>query len=205
MNLLKFACVAVLAATLAVPATAAAPALTVSGENLYDGDGPWTLGWTFTTAGPLTISALGAYDFGGDGFQQSHDVGIWTTSGTLLATATVSSGNTLIGGFRYTSLASNLTLAAGTYVVGAADMGVGDSYSFDGIVTMLDGITYGESRYGFGGGLALPVGHVDRLGYFGGNFLVGNSVPEPATWALMIGGFVMVGAAARRRRGTVAA
>ena len=34
-----------------------------------------------------------------------------------------------------------------------------------------------------------------------------NAVPEPATWALMIGGFVMVGSAMRRgvsRRGTVA-
>lgn len=30
-------------------------------------------------------------------------------------------------------------------------------------------------------------------------------VPEPATWALMIGGFAMVGFAARRRRTTVAA
>ncbi len=33
----------------------------------------------------------------------------------------------------------------------------------------------------------------------------GATVPEPATWALMIGGFAMVGAAARRRRQPLAA
>jgi len=31
------------------------------------------------------------------------------------------------------------------------------------------------------------------------------SVPEPASWALMIGGFGMVGATMRRRRQTMAA
>ena len=30
-----------------------------------------------------------------------------------------------------------------------------------------------------------------------------GSVPEPASWALMIGGFGLVGAAARRQRQTV--
>lgn len=32
-----------------------------------------------------------------------------------------------------------------------------------------------------------------------------TAVPEPATWGLMIGGFLMVGVAARRRNGVVAA
>jgi len=37
------------------------------------------------------------------------------------------------------------------------------------------------------------------------SFLSGGSVPEPATWALMIGGFGMAGAMLRRRRRAVAA
>ena len=36
-------------------------------------------------------------------------------------------------------------------------------------------------------------------------FTVGNVVPEPGTWALMIGGFGMAGAALRRRRAMLAA
>ena len=35
-------------------------------------------------------------------------------------------------------------------------------------------------------------------------FIVGGGVPEPATWAMLLGGFAMVGAAARRRQRTLA-
>ena len=50
---------------------------------------------------------------------------------------------------------------------------------------------------------------VDKAGNYGSdstgvNFTV-QSVPEPATWAMMIGGFGLVGAAARRRRSVAAA
>jgi hypothetical protein len=42
--------------------------------------------------------------------------------------------------------------------------------------------------------------------YFQGRFeTAGNGVPEPATWALMISGFGLVGTALRRRRSFVAA
>jgi hypothetical protein len=38
-----------------------------------------------------------------------------------------------------------------------------------------------------------------------GSFTMPGGVPEPATWAMMIGGFALAGAAARRRRGSLAA
>ena len=53
----------------------------------------------------------------------------------------------------------------------------------------------------FGGGLNSGFGEFN--GYapiFASAAFVQGAVPEPATWALMIGGFGMVGAAARRRR-----
>jgi hypothetical protein len=50
-------------------------------------------------------------------------------------------------------------------------------------------------------------GGVDNITYdFGAagsgsfNFEVAAGVPEPATWAMMIGGFGLIGAAARRRK-----
>ena len=58
-------------------------------------------------------------------------------------------------------------------------------------------LTLGQSEaFGFG---------LDRAGFYGNdstgvNFTVSSFVPEPAQWALMIGGFGLVGAASRRRR-----
>lgn len=38
------------------------------------------------------------------------------------------------------------------------------------------------------------------LTFFTGNVSVAPGIPEPATWAMMVGGFVLAGAAVRRRR-----
>jgi hypothetical protein len=58
--------------------------------------------------------------------------------------------------------------------------------------------------FGSGGGFGTNfVGFIDNVGVRspnGNNFVVNfEAVPEPATWAMMIGGFGFVGAAARRR------
>ncbi|HEU4967577.1 PEPxxWA-CTERM sorting domain-containing protein [Sphingomonas sp.] len=71
--------------------------------------------------------------------------------------------------------------------------GATQTYSFD------YGYAPGDMRVGFG---------LNRLGA-ADNFRFdavtgGSAVPEPAAWALMIGGFGLVGAAARRRRAAVA-
>ncbi|NNM75849.1 PEP-CTERM sorting domain-containing protein [Sphingomonas sp. ID1715] len=61
------------------------------------------------------------------------------------------------------------------------------------------GLSFGAGS-GFGAGF---VGFIDNVGVRspnGNNFTVNfEAVPEPATWAMMIGGFAFVGAAARRR------
>jgi hypothetical protein len=65
-------------------------------------------------------------------------------------------------------------------------------------------------NYGFAPGSATVGFGINRLGV-ADNFQFdavrgGNAVPEPATWALMIGGFALAGGAARsRRRATVLA
>ena len=57
----------------------------------------------------------------------------------------------------------------------------------------------------------IAIGHVDGVSFTSdsGVFLTGNDtvggVPEPALWAMMLGGFGIVGAVARRRRVSVAA
>lgn len=53
--------------------------------------------------------------------------------------------------------------------------------------------------YGF-----TPQGNGVGLGFYGAatadNFAVGGAVPEPATWAMMIGGFALTGGMLRRRK-----
>ena len=65
-------------------------------------------------------------------------------------------------------------------------------------------ILFGEGNFSFtvtGDGIAgLPAG----LGVRFDTHAVGGGVPEPATWALMLGGFGLAGAALRRRRATAA-
>jgi hypothetical protein len=79
-------------------------------------------GWSFLAGSQdLEVDALGIFDQDGDGLEDAHPTGIWTSGGTLLAQVTVSpgTGGNLVASYRYASLAP-LTLAAGqTYVLGA--------------------------------------------------------------------------------------
>ena len=63
------------------------------------------------------------------------------------------------------------------------------------------GLSFGPAFGDFGGGLNSGFGEFS--GYapiFSSAAFVQGAIPEPATWALMIGGFGMVGAASRRAR-----
>jgi hypothetical protein len=85
--------------------------------------GAYTVGYEFTTgASALSVSALGIYDAGSAGLNYAHDVGLWTASGTLLGTVTVTAGvHTLINGFAFVSLNSAALLNANTSYVLAAN------------------------------------------------------------------------------------
>jgi hypothetical protein len=81
-----------------------------------------TVGWQFQATGPnLTVDALGFFDSGGNGLGNSHQVGLWDNNGNLLAQTTIPAGTTasLVGSYRYESIAP-ITLTAGSaYVMGA--------------------------------------------------------------------------------------
>src|SRR4051812_40535085 len=83
-----------------------------------------TAGYGFTVgSSPLQVITLGVWDLGADGLTNTHQVGLWTNSGTLLAMVEVPSGTggTLQGEFRYANLSSPVTLTAHeTYVLGAS-------------------------------------------------------------------------------------
>ena len=113
----------------------------------------------------------------------------------------------LIANFRYASV-SRVILAPGTYDVGALYTDGNDSVVFPGApgnTTTISGVTYNQATFVPGGSLADPTTSLGQsTGYFGPNVLAG-SVPEPASWALMLIGLGGLGAALRSRRGQVAA
>ncbi len=103
-------------------------------------------------------------------------------------TLTFDTGQTLMGSY---------TPATNTFLGGDAIMSGGKTYSLIEFSYRRDlGDEVSQYR-------AVPGGDGND---YNGNFRISASgtVPEPASWALMVGGFGLIGAAARRRSRTVA-
>jgi hypothetical protein len=166
-----------------------------------------TVGWSFSVAaGPgISVSSLGWWDATpADPLAAEHVVGLWSTAGALLASATVQTGDTLTGSFRYAALTTPVSLAGGTtYIIGGQDtIADGDNYASasTGLV-MGAGITFLQAaRTDAGAGFAFPsVLTANSGGRFGPNFIYAP-VPEPSTYLLMALGLAAVGTLATRRR-----
>ena len=165
----------------------------------------WTVGYRFVVGGDaLEVSALGAWDDGEDGLAQSHEVGIWSDAGVLLAQATIPAGTsaTLSGGFRYVSIPA-LTLSDNTaYRIGDFHSG-GDPFMIGTTATLSPFVSYdakyvGPGSFSFPGTLGAPQ---NNQGAFGPNAQF-TAVPEPgaaaAAAALGLAGFALCRRAMRR-------
>lgn len=171
--------------------------------NYFSGSNPqvgYTIGWDFTvTNGPIFVSHLGYYDYAGDGLGGSHEVGIFDSSGNLLASNTVAAGVTellvgdpTLGWFRYHALSTDLVLQPGsTYRIG----GVGSDN--DAAQNSPQNLTVG-TRLVLGDSYSTPTGtgvltfpttfiSGPENPFSGPNFLY---IPEPSTVMLFAtGGF----------------
>ncbi|MBC7784951.1 MAG: PEP-CTERM sorting domain-containing protein [Burkholderiales bacterium] len=186
----------------------AAVALTFTTQGFQFPNGSFNYGWTFSLAQSENVGGLGVWDFGGNGLTDSHPVGIWNSGGSLVATTTVPSGTSADfvasgsggSGFRFADLSSSVALAAGSYTV-AAYFPTGSDQVAGGVtagnLTSMSGLTYGQSRQGAAGGLALPGTRVvgDEIAFFGGNFR--TVVPEPTSLGLLGAGAAIL---LRRRK-----
>lgn len=80
---------------------------------------PQSFGNVFTPVKDIMIDSLGIFDYGGDGLGESHAVGIFENSGTLLASTVVPAGTVspLDNHFRYTDIVPIQLKAGQTYTV----------------------------------------------------------------------------------------
>jgi hypothetical protein len=198
---------------LILPPTAAAdqlnPVLDISGTAarlvpLADAVG----GWQFHLSNSLKISAIGLWDENSAPLSIAHDVGLWTTSQTMLAEATVDNSSIPVasgsnaGQWLFTRIAP-ITLEPGDYVLGAVwgDVIIGaDVFRLGGNVVTSFGLKFEGSRAITDLSepiLVFPDGGPDpQNGFFGPNLAV--AVPEPITLVLL--GTGILGFAALRRR-----
>jgi hypothetical protein len=88
--------------------------------------------WGFTLSSPIAVGALGLWDEGANGLQNGHQLGLWASDGSLLASTLITTANSTpvassstAGDWRFTPI-SPLTLGPGDYVLGATFRNLGD-------------------------------------------------------------------------------
>lgn len=171
----------------------------VSGDTLSDSR-PYTLGFSFNLAAAKTVNALG---YNTATLSRDQTVGLWSSTGTLLASTVIGTASTTVGNFSWESI-SALSLAAGDYVLAATYTGGPFPTRLTGVTTAAD-YTYLTDLQDLGPGLNFPTLSTNGsygtqgIGVANLSFGMAGAVPEPASWALMIGGMGMVGGALRRR------
>ena len=159
-----------------------------------EGASPGTAGSIFMANRSLWVTELGLWS--GNGILvDAHDVGLWTSGGTLLASVTIPAGNTapLVNGYRWVALAAPISLTTGSsYVLGAAfpSDGGGNRDGLWGTAPINDAFTLLADRnlntptYG----LVFPTHSVNDpavTGWFGPNLLAVTEIPEPSTIVLL--------------------
>jgi len=167
-------------------------------------------GWSFTANQNIMVDELGFFDNGSDGLVSSHNVGIWSISGSLITSATVPSGTAgiLQSGFRFVDISDVQLYAGQTYVIGGklvanADPTVWQASSFSTIPE----ITYGTCMFSNSTDpLVFPWNDGYSFlnpGFFGPNFTVAvaDPIPEPSTYLLFTVGILsIIGIVYRQRK-----
>jgi hypothetical protein len=168
-----------------------------------------TAGFSFNVTTATTISGLGLFDVGSDGLIDSHQIGLWTSGGTLLASATLDNSSSVVpstsslGDWRETGI-NSLTLDPGSYVIGASFLDVAqnteDAAVFSAAGTpSLPGINYGTTIIGFSDFTFPDLSEtgVDAGAFGPMAFTDVQRAPEPGSLGLSLCGLTLFGLALR--------
>jgi hypothetical protein len=149
------------------------------------GFGPMNInGWEFNVTASVDVVALAFYDADQDGLTYEHDVGLYSSAGVLLASATVLPGDPLAGMFRAHAI-TPLRLDPGTgYCISGTVRTTDPGTLRVSGVTSAPGIQYVRNRYGFnnGAGPTFPSFSLNSTydaGLFGPNFLIAAAPAPP--------------------------
>ena len=181
------------AAPISVNASPITPAVEYDSTSTLTDSRPFTLGYQFTTSVLFDVNAL-AYWIDGRG--NNHQVGLWNSTGTLLASTTVLNTDPIQGHFQYHSIPT-ITLVPGTYTIGGEFLGRGDPFPYQatGVVTA-SGFIWVTDEQLFGSGLNYPTlstgGGYGQNGILAANFSIASTdpVPEPSTILLLTTGLL---------------
>jgi hypothetical protein len=167
-----------------------------------------TIGWRFTAKADISATQLGFWEEPGFPLLQSHQVGLWSSTGTLLGSTTVLPTSPLTASFRYEPIAPVLLTAGNTYALGASITSPFlDSYAtFASSVTTAPEVSFlTDLRNNSAGGFSFPTIADGNIGRFGPNLQFISSVPEPSTLILAGGGVLgLLGYCLGRKRVCVA-
>lgn len=167
-----------------------------------------TFGWAFNVLSTIEVNGLAAWDSNVASFGRDVQTGLWTGTGTLLASTIISSSSptepsNANGVWRVESIAP-LVLTPGRYALGQVFFADGPIIEFGGPITTIPEIDFVsglESPSPPNSGFTFP-SDFRSLATYGPNLRLAQ-LPEPATVALFgFGlGLVGIGSLIRRRRG----
>lgn len=150
-------------------------------DSYYGSAAGDVVGYRFSVANPLQVSDLGVWNAdtnaSGPGLTSAHDVGIWDSSQTLLASVTVDPGTgTPVGDWTYASITPVVLNPGETYTIGAIYYSLTDLDSYVSSASSMTtdpDVTFVESVYPAAAelGFVFPALSSTSFGRFGPNFL----------------------------------